>query len=101
MRPKRWVLTAILGIVFGRALKFFLKAIVMPLMGADPINRTYHCLARNSAALVAKRDERLANPCFDVVAGRVERRDLRQVEVEDEPMMGGSVGRQVGNECFL
>src|SRR5471030_2175165 len=51
VRPKSRARTAILGIVFGCALKFFLKAIVMPLLGADPINRTYHYLAGNSAAL--------------------------------------------------
>ena len=51
VRPKSLARTAILGIVFGCALKFFLKAIVMPLLGADPINRTYHYLAGNSAAL--------------------------------------------------
>src|SRR5471030_1770373 len=51
VRPKSLARTAILGIVFVCALKFFLKAIVMPLLGADPINRTYHYLAGNSAAL--------------------------------------------------
>ena len=51
VRPKSWVRSATLGIVFGCALKFFLKAIVMPLLGADPINRTYHYLAGNSASL--------------------------------------------------
>jgi membrane protease YdiL (CAAX protease family) len=52
VRPNSWVRTTIVGIVFGCALKFFLKAIVMPLLGADPINPTYHYLAGNSAALV-------------------------------------------------
>jgi membrane protease YdiL (CAAX protease family) len=52
VRPKSWVRITTAGIVFGCALKFFLKAIVMPLLGADPINRTYHYLAGNSAALV-------------------------------------------------
>jgi membrane protease YdiL (CAAX protease family) len=51
VRPKSWVRSTTLGIVFGCALKFFLKAIVMPLLGADPINRTYHYLAGNSASL--------------------------------------------------
>jgi membrane protease YdiL (CAAX protease family) len=52
VRPKSWVRTSILGTVFGCVLKFVLKAIVMPLLGADPINRTYHYLAANSAAAV-------------------------------------------------
>jgi membrane protease YdiL (CAAX protease family) len=46
------VRTAILGIVFGCTLKFVLKAIVMPLLGADPINQTYHYLAGNTAGAV-------------------------------------------------
>jgi membrane protease YdiL (CAAX protease family) len=37
--------------VIGCGLKFFLKAFVMPLLGADPINHTYHYLAGNSAAV--------------------------------------------------
>jgi uncharacterized protein len=52
VRPKSWGRTTILGIVFGCALKFVLKAFVMPLLGADPINRTYHYLAGNPAAVV-------------------------------------------------
>ena len=49
---RKLVRVPIAGIVFGCALKFFLKAIVMPLLGADPTNRSYHYLAGNSAALV-------------------------------------------------
>jgi membrane protease YdiL (CAAX protease family) len=52
VRPKSWWRTAILGIVFGCALKFVLKAVAMPLLGADPINRTYHYLVGNSAGAV-------------------------------------------------
>jgi membrane protease YdiL (CAAX protease family) len=52
VRPGSWLRTAVLGIVFGCALKFVLKAIVMPLLGADPINRTYHYLTGNSTAVV-------------------------------------------------
>ncbi len=50
MAPKSWVRTTILGIVCGCTLKFLLKAIVMPLLGADPINQTYHYLSGNSVA---------------------------------------------------
>src|SRR5438270_248600 len=39
------------GIVFGVAFKFALKAIVMPLFGADPVNHAYHYLAGNRAAI--------------------------------------------------
>jgi membrane protease YdiL (CAAX protease family) len=50
VRPKSWMRTTILGIVSGCALKFVLKAMVMPLLDADPINGTYHYLVGNSAA---------------------------------------------------
>ena len=51
VRPKNWFATIALGIVFGSALKFAMKAVVMPLLGADPINWTFHYLAGNRAAL--------------------------------------------------
>jgi membrane protease YdiL (CAAX protease family) len=51
VRPDSWVRTAAIGIVFGVALKFLLKMIVMPLLGAPPINPAYHYLAGNRAAL--------------------------------------------------
>jgi membrane protease YdiL (CAAX protease family) len=41
------------GLVFGIALKFLMKAIVMPLLGADPINWAYHSWAANPALLPA------------------------------------------------
>jgi membrane protease YdiL (CAAX protease family) len=51
VRPKSWTRDLALGIVFGAAFKLVMKAIVMPLLGADPINRAYHYLAGNRAAL--------------------------------------------------
>jgi membrane protease YdiL (CAAX protease family) len=51
VRPKNWFATIALGIIFGSALKFAMKAIVMPLLGADPINWAYHYLAGNRDAL--------------------------------------------------
>jgi len=51
VRPRSWVLTVFGGIVFGVAFKFLMKAIVMPLLGADPVNQAYQYLAGNSAAL--------------------------------------------------
>jgi len=51
VRPTSWAGTITLGLVFGSAFKFLMKAIVMPLMGADPINQAYHYLAGNRAAL--------------------------------------------------
>jgi membrane protease YdiL (CAAX protease family) len=51
VRPKSWVRTIAIGIVFGVALKLVMKAIVMPLLGAPAINEAYHFLAGNTAAL--------------------------------------------------
>jgi membrane protease YdiL (CAAX protease family) len=51
VRPKSWVGSLLVGVVFGCAFKFLLKAIVMPLLGAPAINAAYHYLAGNTAAL--------------------------------------------------
>jgi membrane protease YdiL (CAAX protease family) len=52
-RPRSWFRAIAGGIVLGASLKLLMKAIVMPLLGADPINREYHFLAGNTAALPA------------------------------------------------
>jgi hypothetical protein len=51
VRPKSWIVSLAIGIAFGIAFKFLMKAIVMPLLGADPINQAYHFLAGNPAML--------------------------------------------------
>ncbi len=51
VRPMNWIVTLVVGIVFGTAFKFLMKMVVMPLIGADPINHAYHYLAGNRAAL--------------------------------------------------
>jgi len=51
VRPRSWVLTAVAGILLGAAFKLVAKALVMPLLGADPVNHAYHYLAHNAAAL--------------------------------------------------
>jgi len=51
VRPRSWMATIAGGIAFGVAFKFALKAIVMPLLGADPINHAYHYLTGNRAAI--------------------------------------------------
>jgi membrane protease YdiL (CAAX protease family) len=51
VRPRSWTRTIIIGIAFGIAFKLLMKAIVMPLLGADPINQAYHYLVGNRAAL--------------------------------------------------
>jgi membrane protease YdiL (CAAX protease family) len=53
VRPRSWIAALAAGLVLGCALKIVLKTIVMPLVGADPINRTYHFLVGNQAALPA------------------------------------------------
>jgi membrane protease YdiL (CAAX protease family) len=51
VRPRSWVGNLAIGIAFGSAFKLLMKAIVMPLLGADPINQAYHYLAGNRAAV--------------------------------------------------
>jgi CAAX protease family protein len=51
VRPKSWIGSVAIGIAFGVAFKFLMKAIVMPLLGAPPINEAYHFLAGNTAAM--------------------------------------------------
>lgn len=51
VRPKSWIGDLAIGIVLGSTLKLAMKAVVMPLLGADPINQAYHHLAGNRAAI--------------------------------------------------
>jgi membrane protease YdiL (CAAX protease family) len=51
VRPKSWIGTLAVGIVFGGAFKLLMKVIVMPLLGAPAINSAYHYLVGNRAAL--------------------------------------------------
>jgi uncharacterized protein len=51
VRPSSWIATVIIAIAFGVTFKFVMKAVVMPLFGAPPINQAYHFLAGNRAAL--------------------------------------------------
>jgi membrane protease YdiL (CAAX protease family) len=51
VRPRSWTRTLVIGIVFGVAFKFLMKAIVMPLFGAPPSNQAYHWVTGNTAAL--------------------------------------------------
>jgi membrane protease YdiL (CAAX protease family) len=51
VRPKSWIRTVAIGIALGIALKLLMKTVVMPLLGAPPINQAYHYLAGNRAAL--------------------------------------------------
>jgi len=51
VRPKSSMRDLAAGIALGIAFKFLMKAIVMPLLGAPPINQAYHYLTGNPAAL--------------------------------------------------
>jgi hypothetical protein len=53
VRPKSWIGSLAGGIAFGTAFKFLMKAIVMPLFGANPTNQAYHYLVGNRAAIPA------------------------------------------------
>ena len=51
VRPTSWTRDLTAGLAIGIAFKVLMKAIVMPLFGAPPINPAYHYLAGNTAAL--------------------------------------------------
>ena len=51
VRPRSWPKTIATGIVLGVAFKFIMKAIVMPLLGAPPVNQAYHFVTGNSAVI--------------------------------------------------
>jgi len=51
VKPTSWIRDLVLGVVCGAALKVLMKAFVMPLLGADPINHAYHHLVGNTSAL--------------------------------------------------
>jgi len=51
VRPRSWLRTILIGIVFGIALKFTMKAVVMPLLGAPPINWAFHFVTGNAAVI--------------------------------------------------
>jgi membrane protease YdiL (CAAX protease family) len=51
VRPRRWMVTILGGIVLGIAFKLVMKAVVMPLLGAPPVNEAYRYLTGNAVAL--------------------------------------------------
>jgi membrane protease YdiL (CAAX protease family) len=51
VRPKSWLRTVAIGLLFGALFKLVMKAVVMPLLGAPPVNAPYHYIAGNAAAL--------------------------------------------------
>ncbi|HYV84910.1 MAG TPA: CPBP family intramembrane glutamic endopeptidase [Patescibacteria group bacterium] len=53
VRPRSWIGGLAAGTAVGAGLKLLMKAIVMPLLGADPTNGAYRHLAGNRALLPA------------------------------------------------
>ena len=53
VRPANWITALAIGVAFGVAFKLLMKAIVMPLLGAGPINWAFHYWAGNRALLPA------------------------------------------------
>lgn len=53
VRPRSWVSGLVVGIAFGISFKLLMKAIVMPLFGAAPVNQAYHFMVGNSLAAAA------------------------------------------------
>lgn len=51
VRPRSWPRTIATGVILGVTLKLVLKSVVMPLLGADPVNQAYHYVAGNPRAL--------------------------------------------------
>src|SRR6478736_1373109 len=51
VRPANWARTAVVAVILGVAFKLAMKSVVMPLLGAPPINPAYHYLAGNPAVL--------------------------------------------------
>jgi len=51
VRPRNWLLSIAIGITLGVAFKLLMKTIIMPFLGASPVNPAYHALAGNNALL--------------------------------------------------
>jgi membrane protease YdiL (CAAX protease family) len=51
VRPPSWAKTIATGVVSGVILKFVMKALVMPLFGAPPLNQAYQFVTGNPAVI--------------------------------------------------
>jgi uncharacterized protein len=50
-RPTSWTASVLAGVGLGFAFKLLMKTIIMPLLGAPPINAAFHHLVGNRAAI--------------------------------------------------
>lgn len=46
-RPTNWAVTIVAGVVLGIGMKFLMKAVVLPALGAPPVNAYFHDVAGN------------------------------------------------------
>lgn len=53
VRPQSWVVSTAVGLIVGVCFKVIMKSLVMPLLGADPINHSYHFLVGNRTAALS------------------------------------------------
>jgi len=51
VRPRSWAKTIATGVVFGVALKLVMKALIMPLFDAPPINQAYRFVTGNPGVI--------------------------------------------------
>lgn len=51
VRPRSWVRTIVLAILTGIAFKLAMKSVVLPLLGAPPVNAAFRALEGNAAML--------------------------------------------------
>ena len=51
VRPKSWTKTVLFGLFFGITFKLFSKSILMPVLGAGPVNLVYQHLGGNTSLL--------------------------------------------------
>ena len=91
VRPKSWIRTVAVGVAFGVAFKLMMKSVVMPLLGADPVNHAYHFLAGNTAVIPGFVVTMLVN------AGFVEETLYRGFLFE---RLGKGIGRGWGAKAF-
>jgi membrane protease YdiL (CAAX protease family) len=90
VRPRSWLGGLVIGVSLGIALKFLMKAVVMPLLGADPTNQAYHYLVGNEYAAIA------AVPYMIVTGGFGEETFFRGYLFERfGKLIGGSAGAKV------
>src|SRR5688572_21387019 len=52
VRPKSWLLSIAGGIALGIVFKLLMKSVVMPILGAEPVNQAYHFLVGNNSMLL-------------------------------------------------